>query len=180
MKMADLMCVELKLTNTCSKCKQVAHINGPREVSRCPECDEDTALTGRLSWSSLLTVRDPAIDVFKVLAPQKDGVIEKGEHDGVTLTATRGWPICTCGRRFEGVKLAGGFANQSESSACPKCNHILTILRPPASFRDAAKSVVAVVGAEIVPDGPPKLHLPRQPAGKARGPWWAMFDRSLA
>jgi len=180
MKMADLMCVELKLAVTCMNCKKVVPVNGPREVSRCAACDADTPLTGPLAWASLLTVRSPGVDEFKVMAPLKDGVVETGEHDGVTLTATRGWPTCACGRKFEGVKLAGAFANQSLVSACPRCAKELHIARPPASFRAGAKSVVAVVGAEVVPDGPPKPHLPRQPAGKERGPWWAMFDRSLA
>ncbi len=172
MKMADLMCVELKPAVACSKCKASTPINGPREVSRCAACDTDTPVR----WPELLKVRTPAVDVFKVMAPQKDGVVETGEQ----LTATRGWPVCSCGRKFEGVKLAGAFANQSTSIACPKCAKELSILRPPATFRAAAKSVVAVVGAEIIPDGPPKPHLPRQPAGTDRGPWWAMFDRSLA
>ncbi|MEP6859939.1 MAG: hypothetical protein ABJE66_04925 [Deltaproteobacteria bacterium] len=180
MKMADLMCVELKLAVACMKCKASVPVNGPREVSRCAECDSDTPLTGALRWRELLSVRSPGVDVFKVMAPLKDGVVEKAEHDGITLTATRGWPTCTCGRKFESVKIAGAFANLSESVACPKCNKQLTIQRPPASFRADAKSVTAVVGAEVVPDGPPKPHLPRQAAGKDRGPWWAMFDRSLA
>jgi hypothetical protein len=180
MKMADLMCVELKLAVACKNCKESVPVNGPREVSRCASCDTDTPLTGPLRWGGLLLVRSPGVDVFKVMAPQKDGVVEKGEHDGVTLVATRGWPTCTCGRKFEGVKLAGAFANLSESIACPKCAKTLSILRPPASFRADTKSVVAVVGAEVVADGPPKPHLPRQAAGKDRGPWWAMFDRSLA
>jgi hypothetical protein len=180
MKMADLMCVELSLQVTCSKCNANVPVNGPREVSRCAACDADTPLAGPLQWRELLAVRSPPVDVFKALAPAKDGTIEKGAHDGVTLTATRGWPQCSCGRRFESVKLAGAFAALRESVACPKCAKELTILRPPASFRAGAPSVVAVVGADIVPDGPPKPHLPRQAAGKDRGPWWAMFDRSLA
>jgi hypothetical protein len=180
MKMADLMCVELNLLVTCSKCKASVPVNGPREVSRCAECDADTPLTGPLRWRELLGVRSPAVDVFKVLAPVKDGTIEKGSHDGVTLTATRGWPVCSCGRRFEGVKLAGAFAALRESIACPTCAKEIAILRPPASFRTEAPSVVAVVAADVVPDGPPKPHLPRQAAGKDRGPWWAMFDRTLA
>lgn len=178
MKMADLMCVGLELHVTCTKCKASVPVNGPREVARCAACDADTPLTGPLSWRELLTVRSPGIDVFKALASVKDGTVEKGAHDGVTLTATRGWPQCTCGRQFEGVKLAGAFAAQRESSACPKCAKEITILRPPASFRAGAPSVTAVVAAEIVPDGPPKPHLPRQAAGKERGPFWAMFDRS--
>jgi hypothetical protein len=176
MKMADLMCVELKLLVACSKCKASMPVNGPREVSRCAACDADTPLR----WRELLTVRSPAVDVFKVLAPVKDGTIETGSHDGVTLTATRGWPQCSCGRRFEGVKLAGAFAAMREAIACPTCAKEITILRPPASFRVDAPSVTAVVNAEIVPDGPPKPHLPRQAAAKERGSWWAMFDRSRA
>ncbi len=176
MKMADLMCVELRVAVACSKCQASVPVNGPREVSRCAECDTDTPLIGPLRWRELLLVRSPGIDVFKVMAPLKDGVVEKSAH----LTATRGWPTCVCGRKFEGVKLAGAFANLSVEVECPKCTKALSILRPPASFRADTKSVVAVVGAEVVPDGPPKPHLPRQAAGKDRGPWWAMFDRSLA
>lgn len=176
MKMNDLMCAGLDLAITCAKCGASVPINGPREVARCAACDGDTPV----SWPSLLQVRSPGVDVFKVLAPQKDGTVETGDHDGIKLTATRGWPVCTCGRPFEGVKLAGAFAALRESNACPKCNKELTIQRPPASFRKAAPSVVAVVGADVVADGPPKPHLPRQAAGKAKGPWWAMFDRTLA
>jgi hypothetical protein len=174
MKMADLMCVELNLLVTCGKCKASVPVNGPREVSRCAECDADTPLTGPLRWRELLAVRTPAVDVFKVLGPVKDGTVEKGTH----LTATRRWPKCPCGRQFEGVKLAGAFAALREEIACPTCAKEIKILRPPASFRADAPSVVAVVSADIVPDGPPKPHLPRQAAGKDRGPWWAMFDRS--
>jgi hypothetical protein len=180
MKMADLMCVELNLQVTCHQCKASVPINGPREKARCAACDADTALAGPLAWHSLFTVRTPPVDVFKALAPAKDGTVEKGEHDGVTLTATRGWPKCACGRKYEGVKLAGAFAALRETLACPTCAKEITILRPPASFRAGAPSVTAVVGAIIVPDGPPKPQHPRQAAGKELGPWWAMFDRSLA
>ncbi len=180
MKMADLMCVELNLVIACSKCKADVPLNGPREVSRCGHCDADTPLAGALRWRELLAVRSPPIDLFKAIAPAKDGTIEKSAREGATLIATRGWPKCVCGRLFEGVKLAGAFAGERESVACPKCAKEISILRPPASFRADAVSVVAVVNAEIVPDGPPKPHLPRQPAGKDRRPWWAMFDRSRA
>ncbi|MFT3695076.1 MAG: hypothetical protein QM831_18205 [Kofleriaceae bacterium] len=172
MKMSDLMCVGLEPTITCVHCKAPIPINGPREVARCAACDGDSPV----SWPALLSVRTPGVDVFKVMAPLKDGVVETGDQ----LTAKRGWPVCSCGRAFESVKLAGAFAALRESNACPKCAKELTIQRPPASFRKAAPSVVAVVGADVVIDGPPKPHLPRQAAGKAKGPWWAMFDRSLA
>ncbi len=168
--MADLMCVELKLKVACASCKADVHVNGPREVVRCPECDADTPI----KWADLFLVREPPVDVFKVLGPAKDGTVETGKY----LTATRRWPTCSCGRKFESVKLAGAFAGFREEDACPKCNKQIKILRPPASFRAGAPSVTAVIGAEIVIDGPPKPHLPRQNAGTDRGPWWAMFDRT--
>ncbi len=179
MKMADLMCVELSLGVTC-KCGAIVPVNGPREVARCAACDADTALAGAMSWRDLLTVRTPPFDVFKALAPAKDGAVEQGARNGVTLTATRGWPKCPCGRRYEGVKLAGAFAASRHLVSCPACAKDIAVVRPPASFRAGAPSVVAVAGADIVPDGPPKPHQPRPAAAKEQRPWWAMFDRTLA
>jgi hypothetical protein len=180
MKMADLMCVEITLGIACSGCKELVPVNGPREVARCAACDAETPLAGALRWQELLTVRSPPVDVFKALAPQKDGATDTGGRPAVQLSATRAWPKCPCGRRFEGVKLAGAFAGSRQAVACPACSKDITVLRPPASFRAGAPSVVAVVGADIVPDGPQKPHLPKPAAAKERRAWWAMFDRSLA
>ena len=78
MKMADLMCVELKLAVPCMKCKASVPVNGPREVSRCGECDTDTPLTGALRWRELLLVRSQCVDADRA-----------ADHDSFTLGSSR-------------------------------------------------------------------------------------------
>ena len=155
MKMADLGCVELRVGLTCDGCGEIIAVNGPRRVARCGCCQKTMALEGALRWQELLSTQSPATDVFKRALTQKDGAVDEGTRDPVKLTVTRAWPKCACGRRFEATKLAGIIAGGGVSIACPTCAAELRVDRPPVSFRTAFPAVVALIGAEVIPDTPP-------------------------
>lgn len=121
----------MALSVECSYCGLPAPLDGPCQHVTCPSCQKSTAL------KRLVPV---------MIAAKGEGQVFNSNVR--CLRSHRDGPRCaTCGRVFEGWRVAQHPLEAAHGPACPGCGSQLSVAPPPDWLREELPSVLAIFGA---------------------------------